>query len=229
VTGALLVLACASPEPPRATGFLGDYAALRPEEGSPPDAPDPSLLFIAQDADFASRDEVLVEPVTVWRSVGASEDPALYADLEHLADRFELALRSHLEQDFVLVERPGPTTLRLRIAITEVPRADAAVGIVSTLPPRSARFAPDTALAPATRAFLAGAAVEAEALDALTNRRLAAAVDPQAVPRLIERDATRWGDVEQAWDAWADGLQAALAAFRRTGSGGDPADSPAAP
>lgn len=71
-------------------------------------------------------------------------------------------------------------------------------------------------LAVATRRFLEDASIEVAALDALSNRRLAPAVDPGAAGQPLERTPETWRDAGRAWQDRADGVQAALAAFRRT-------------
>jgi hypothetical protein len=216
---ALALAACDALQPysgVEARGFLGDYSRLEP--GAPEEAP--ALVFIDPSADFAPYDEVLIEPVTIWKREGSPLDvPA--GDLERLVDRLEAALRRQLGQEFAIMERPGLRTLRLRTAIAEAQGAEAVLDVTSSMPPRAPAADPEEPLVESLRSLLARAAIEVEVLDALSNRRLAAAVDTRAAERALERPPATWGDVEEAWDDWADGVQAALAAFRRTALGED--------
>ncbi len=213
-------LACATPpEPSAPSGFLGDYARLGAEAGAG-ERQQGARVFIDPAADFGRYDDLVLDPVSVWLEAGAGIDAELSEDLERLADRLEEALRRHLAQDFALVERPGPRSLRLRVGISQsVAAEDRLAGAVSR-PGRSPAPDPEAPLAPRTAAFLEAAALEVEALDALANRRLAAAADPGVAAQRLEGSPLLWQDAERAWDAWADGLQAALAAFRRSARAG---------
>jgi len=99
------------------SGFLGDYSQL--EAGGENRA---RLLYIDGQADFSNYERVVVDPVVVWGDPGDGG-----SELRELADYFDTALRRQLALEFRVVEDPGPGTLRIRLAITDV--EDSRVGI----------------------------------------------------------------------------------------------------
>jgi len=90
------------------SGFLGDYSRLQP--GGPDRA---LLVYRAPDASLAGYDKVILDPVTVWRAPGAG-DAVSRADLQRLADLLYGMLLTRLKTYYVMVQTPGPKTLRIR-------------------------------------------------------------------------------------------------------------------
>src|SRR5262245_65561492 len=115
---ALLVLlgACAhrrAAPPPETSGFLDDYALLRP--GGPNDL---YLVYHNPTTDWRAYDKVLLEPVTLWRSGRKSLDPVPPEDLLRLVSDFQRAVRTRLGEGFPLVDQAGPGVMRIRLGIT---------------------------------------------------------------------------------------------------------------
>jgi hypothetical protein len=210
---ASLTLSCASPasqarsaEP---SGFLGDYSKLK--EGGKDEA---LLVYRNPSASFASYDKILFEPVTVWASkkVEIPDD-----ELQGVVDYLDSAVRNALGGDYQLVDRAGPGTLRLRIAITEAIDANAVMGTVSTIVPQARLLSEAKRVATGTAGFVGTAGVEGELSDSLTGERLFAAVDRRAGGKSVSGATQSWKDVKDAFDHWAGRLKARLAAERAKG------------
>ena len=58
-----------------------------------------------------------------------------------------------------------------------------------------------------TAALVGAASAEAELTDAITNERLAAAVDSRAGTKGIMRMLSKWADVEAIGDHWAENVR----------------------
>src|SRR5258705_5913056 len=99
---ALGALACGAHRqstPTDMSGFLDDYALLRP--GGPGEV---RLVYRNPDADWRRYHAVLLEPVAIWRSGRKSLDPVPVDDLLRLARDFEQAVRSRLRRSFTMVD-----------------------------------------------------------------------------------------------------------------------------
>ena len=157
VLAAFLALAACSAQTTRQapsvkpSGFLGDYSRLKP--GGPGRA---LLVYRAPDANFAAYDQVLLDPVTVWRAPGAS-DTVSREDLQRLADLLQGTLASRLRTYYVMVRSPGPTTLRIRAALTEATPSSTTMDVISQVGPISGTAGKMKEMATGTPAW-AGAA-----------------------------------------------------------------------
>src|SRR5437762_5043195 len=111
--GALGCTAHRRPTPTDMSGFLDDYALLRP--GGPGEV---RLVYRNPAADWHRYHSVMLEPIAIWRSGRKSLDPVPEDDLLRLAHAFEQAGRARLGRSFRLGARPGPAAPRTRPALT---------------------------------------------------------------------------------------------------------------
>jgi len=186
--GVLLLLACAAGAPEHAqppasdtsfgpSGFLGDYSELRARAGSPA-----RLVYLDPAVDFSRYERVIVEPVVVWKSDEDRFAGISPAQREALAREFQAEFERAFAQEFAIAGGDaGPGTLRARSALT------AAIAVPGRSDPERLQYV----------------AVELEFLDAVTNQRLAAAVDSKAQV-----------DAKAAFGEWADRAAARVAALR---------------
>lgn len=205
--GLLLLGACAGQGPTR-SGFLSDYAALRPTPEHTRD-----LIYIDPGYAPARYPRIVVEPVAWHPAAGAPErTPEEIADLR---EAFRARLVAELGQSFTIVE-PGEAadaaaaaTLRVRAAITNTRRANwwinapvqaagiglAVAGLPGGMPPPNP----------------GGASVEIEVLDAADGRRMVAlATYANGVPWAPMGYYTRFGHARRAFDLAAALLRAQL-------------------
>lgn len=200
-----LAAACArrpaAPAPADTSGFLDDYARLRP---GPPDGA--TWAYRNPAARVRAYDRILFEPVAIWRSGKRSLDPIPEDDLQRLAAEFQRAVTVRLGADYRLVDAAGPGVLRVRLAVTAARREDRALDVFTFAVPPEHRVPDAEALHPATHALVVAAAIEGELSDAVTGEVVAAGVDLRG-----ERRALRtWGDVRAALDRWAAWLAGRL-------------------
>jgi hypothetical protein len=196
------------------SGFLGDYSLL-----SKGGADEPSLIYVDDDADFSAYEKITINPVTIWRAAGSSLTGVPEEEFQQLADYLHASLRTALGEHFEVVEQSGPDVLRLRVAITEVRRAQIVPNIVSTVLPPARLLSNVQSMATGTHAFVGKAAIEGEVLDSQTNQRLAAMVDERAGGKTLSGSTNSWRDVYAAYDYWAQGLVKRLEAYRAADRG----------
>ncbi len=168
----LLAVAACKSRPPYASGYLGDYSQLKP-----------STRYVNQwgwqrpDADFASYDRLVIEPVLI-HLVKGSPGEALGQDALHgIATGLHAGLVASIEPYYEVVPRGGAHTMRLQVVLTDV--------------------------TPAQPGRDAGIAIEAEAVDTVTGTRLVAAVSrlewpyedgaPALDPKRMEASYAEWG------------------------------------
>ena len=190
-----------------ASGFLEDYTILR--QGG---AGEPQLIYAHPQKAFSTYRAVLIDSVTVWQSEGTSG--VSEEDQQRLADRLYAALHRELGKLFAIADRPGPGTLRLRAAITEAKGARVLGNAVTSVLPPPRLLTTLAGLATNTQVFVGKAAVEVELRDSLSNELLAAAVDERAGTKSIRGVGGTWKHVDEAFDAWAQGIRTWLEARR---------------
>ena len=176
VLAIFLLLGCAS-RAPGPSGFLGDYSQLKPRAGSPA-----RLVYLDSAADFSSYQRVIVEPVVVWKPDDERFAGISPAQRKALARELQAQFERAFAQDFAIAgSDAAPGTLRARSALTSAIAAPGSSG------PERLQYVE----------------VELELVDAVTNRRLAAAVDSKAQV-----------DAKAAFQEWADRVAGRVAALR---------------
>jgi hypothetical protein len=176
------------------SGFLTNYAQLQPDttiEGA--------LAYRAPN--LYSYRKFMLDPVVVHfasKAEGTAIDPG---KVKELTDYFNDQLVKALSQNYQVVNKAGSGVLRLRIAITK---------IVETTP--LLNIHPAMKL---TGAGLGGASMEAEAIDAVTNKRVAAIVETASGSRLsIGAGLSTLGHAKQVIDGWVERFVKRLDAAR---------------
>jgi Protein of unknown function (DUF3313) len=194
--GVVLWLGCAAgpqrSEPPAAeasfapSGFLGDYSALRPGGANRA-----RLVYLDAAVDFSGYERVIIEPVVVWPSDEARFAGVPPTQREELARAFHAELERAFAEEFAVAEASdGAGTLRVRTAVT--------AAIAQNSDPRALRYIE----------------VELELRDAVTNARLAAAVDSKGTRPSGAGEAPKRVEAGAAFKDWAERVAVRVAALR---------------
>jgi hypothetical protein len=195
----ILLAGCAATKTEH-SGFLDPYPELSP---GPKDGAD--LRYLKPGVDFAKYDKILLDHVLFY----PTEDSALQgleADkLKELADDFHEAMIKELQDAYPLVSEPGPDVVRLRVAITDVEFAKPVMNAVSTVLPIGLAVSIIKKGATGEHTGVGSASMEMEALDSMTNTRIAAAVDHHAGGKLS--GYTKTGSAKDAFEFWAKRLR----------------------
>lgn len=202
------------------TGFLSDYARLRPAPGG-----EGMLCWRDANVDWRRYDKVLIERIQVYLKPGGKPSPIDPTDLKTLLDYFHGALVKAITPEAQVVNRAGPGVLRVRIALTEltptnpleslagtaVPYgfvAEIGSGAATGRPAGSTPYMGDTGLAAQFRDGASGRVV-AECADNEIGRKYAADLN-KGVPGAVTAWAsgyvesfTSWSYAKDAFDKWA--------------------------
>ena len=200
------VVACAATRGRRGdapeSGFLRDYSQLQSSEDWPAQE-----VYFNPDAQWSRYNSIQLDSVTLW----ANEDLGKLSDEDRqmLTDTLYKALHEELSKYFEMSDQPGPDVIRLRAALTEAKGAKTALRALSSIHPGTLLLGAAVGLSADTANSVGTATVEFELLDGVTNERLAAAVDQRAGTKawaLIapKRTFTKWGDVKNVCNYWAE-------------------------
>ena len=179
------------------SGFLDDYSALRAGE-----AGDVLLVYRNPNANWGDYHEVLLEPVTLWRSGKHSLASVPEQDLLRLANEFEAAVRLRLGASLPVVDHPGPGVLLVRLGITQARSSDSILDVLTASGGSGEPAAHgDGPLSPEMQQFVDSAAIEGELRDSQTNEILAQGVDRR---KSDTPPIATWGELDRLFAQWAD-------------------------
>lgn len=188
------VLACATENIPKKSGFLHDYSKLTK---APYKDAEGAYSYFNPERPLSQYSKFIVLPVQT-RLVQSARAPYTSPstsyinkkDLQKLADYFYFKLVKELKNsDYDVVHEPGPGTLILRVAITNLEPAHPMVRMKPTL----------------TKSQIwGGASAEAELVDALTGEVVVAVIDYQRGRRYDK--ITQYGNVKDVIERWSKRL-----------------------
>jgi hypothetical protein len=211
---ALVMVGCATTEQVpnvRMSGFLGDYSQLHHGKSGQAEFTykDPNL-------DLSKYQKVILDPVQIWAA--DNEDSTLSKlsreDQQLLVNYLYVAINDALKRDYTVVNEPGPDVMRIRCAITEARANSPIKDILSTVTPYGLGISYARKIVTGTHSGVGIVSVEGELLDSVSGQRLAAVVDRRAGTKSLAINATRWGDVQDAFSFWARRMQTNLAVLR---------------
>jgi len=179
------------------SGFLGDYSQLAPREGF-----EAQEVYVNSTAEWPHYDAIYIEAATLWvNDPDKKPDPK---DAQMLTDMLYKSMHDKLNEKFKLVNADGPGVIKLRMALTQAKGARVALNTITTVVPQLRTASAIAGLGTDTAALVGTASLEAEAIDAMTNARLAAVVDSRAGTKGVLRMLSKWADVEAICDHWGE-------------------------
>lgn len=189
VAGLLGVAGCASKPPLREAGFISDYSNLR--------VVDESRMNWVSDG-LSDYKAFIIEPLVFEIQPGTLDDSQRAEVAAHFKQRLEEVLEA---RGMTVTKKPGPGVARMRMALTGVAGSE---WWKKVYPP--ARFA---------GAGTGGAAMEAEIVDSVTGKQLAAVVQASPGNQFDVTAFSTVADVKSAIDKWAVKAGERLDAMRK--------------
>jgi hypothetical protein len=191
----------------KTSGFLGDYSMLR--EGKDEEA---LLVYIDPEVNFNQYKKVILEPVKMIASEDSDMAKVDREDAKRMADYFYTALYQSLQRDYQMVNEPGPNTMRIRVALTDITGSKVALDTVGTILPIGLALSTIKRVATGTHLSVGKASGEIEILDSKTGMRLGAAVDARAGKKITGKldKFEKWNDAKGACDHWAERIRLRL-------------------
>jgi len=191
-----------SESPKDFSGFLGDYSMLQKGTGD-----EANYIFIDTNADWSKFTKVYIENVDLWKSDEPDSklgnmDPK---DQQLLVNFFHTALDTAAAKDFEVVDKAGPDTLVVHVAITEARKCKPVLNLISSVIPQAAVISLLKQVITGTGTGVGMVCVEMYATDGASGQRVAEAVDARAGGKAwsTKFDGT-WGDAKLAFDWWSE-------------------------
>ncbi|MGR9087215.1 MAG: DUF3313 domain-containing protein [Gammaproteobacteria bacterium] len=184
------------------TDFLDDYSILEEDRDN-----DALLCFWKQDVDWSKYRKVMIEPVAIRKTANSELNRITHLENSWLKEFFEYRVRQVLKKDFKLVNRPGPDTLRIELAITDAETSTLLLDQFTTLYPSARALSLLKRLALGTESYVGKASIERKITDSSTGELLMASADARAGGKTLAGSFDDWDDVKQAYIYWANQLR----------------------
>lgn len=172
------------------SGFLSNYTQLDGGHGTA----DAVSAYVKPGADLKKYDSVIIDPVTtVVATPGISPQVK-----DQLAAYLAGALRSQIGGDLKIASVPGPTTLRIRTALTDVLEGQNAGKPVTTVHSGAAATLSGSLGSAEVAGFISNVSFEGEIVDSVTGERLSALADHRMGAKREATASTTWAGVRSA-------------------------------
>lgn len=188
---------------PQCSGFLSECKGFKPD----PDRPG-AFRYMAPGFDAKTYTKIIFDPVEIWLDPDSPYKGVKPEKLKALADGLREALMKASAGVFEVVDAPGPRTMRVRAAITNV---------ISKKPKRKWYvYTPVGAVSvgikkAAGRDYALNEAVfEAELLNSKTDARLGALVDTKVAAKKGDKPG-KWKDVEERFEFYGNRFRERMA------------------
>jgi len=205
---ALALTACAAHKmESKPSGFLRDYQGL--SKGRDDQA---GLIWIKPGIKAGDYDGIVIDRVQTWIKSDTTFKGVDAKELDALTTFFSDALVREVGKVMPIAAKPGPKTLVLRTAITDIVPSNPVTGTLSSIVPIGIVASGATAAVTGEHIGVGEAAIEMELLDGATGSRLAAAVDRRSGTKAPFRGSLT--DAEDACNYWAQLVGKRLAEFK---------------
>jgi len=198
------------------SGFLSEYRSqLHP--GKEFDGVQQVLLvYIKPDLNLAPYKKIMLAPITIWDDPNHPMSADDRNNLLMLADSEHTLLSEQLSKDYEMVDKYGPDTLLIQVAIIHGDRSRVGLAFISRIVPQVRALNTLWSFASGKPAFTGEVSVETKITDAETGELLAAGADARAgTLKLFDKNIfSSWGDVKNAFTYWNELLVFRLCDFR---------------
>jgi len=191
---------CGSSKPKmHKSGFFTDYSRL----GKDPEG-FYQWYYLRDDVVFGAYNKIIIDHVSFFLKEDAAYKGIQPEELIELAKHFHNAVIEALHGAYSFTSKPGPGTMRVRMAITDLVPGKTTSGTITTIVPVGLIASHVKKAATGSHIGIGGAAFEAELLDSQTNEVLAAVLDKKTGKKYkIGKSVTKWGQVDTIFNDWA--------------------------
>jgi len=183
--------------PTGAAQFLGSDASLL-QPGAEGQA---AFIYINPNVQWSNYKKILLKPVEFWDTPDSSVSPD---NQKMLTSYFYNSLQKNLQQNFTIVDQPGPGVATFAVAIINAEAATPGLRSVSLVIPQARILNYAQSLATGHAAFAGSAEAAFKATDSVTGQLLAESVDKRIGGMAVAGAAQiQWGDAESAMDYWS--------------------------
>lgn len=201
VTAGIMLSGCAATKQARDVkhkGYLVDSSILK--KGGEGEA-----LYVYRNpkADWPSYSKMLLDPVINLRQKDLIKEGTPPEDLQRATNNFYALLYKEFGKDYEMVKVPGPRTLRMQAAFTDLQESWATTDTITSVIPIGMVLSTSTDFITGKPAFVGEATIEVKITDARTHQLLAAGIDRRVGGENIEASVDSWDDVNKIMELWA--------------------------
>ena len=190
-------------------GFLQDYTKLGEDPFGLADA-----YYEAPNVVWGAYDKAIIDQVTFFLKEDADHKGIDADELNQLAQYWNDSMVKSISKSYQIVSEPGPNTLRMRLAITNLEPGNPATGTVTTVVPVGLAASTLKKVATGTHIGMGSAGFEAEVRDAQSGELLMSGITYDTGKKYkIGKSVTEWGQVEAIFDEWTDNIRKRLDAL----------------
>ena len=188
------------------SGFLTDYSLLKE---------DPEGLvqwkYFKEGANFGAYDKVILDHATFFFKEDADYKGIHSDELTELAQNLHKAFLVTLARAYTFTDQPGPGTMRIRLAITDLVPGKPGTGVMTTVVPFGLAASFIKKAVTGSHIGMAQISGEAELVDSQTGEILAAAIDNKmGQKQKLGKSFTKWGQIEVIFNGWAENFSKRL-------------------
>jgi hypothetical protein len=182
------------------SGFLTDYSLLKKDpEGVV------QWMYFKDGANFGAYDKIIVDHATFFFKEDANYKGIHPDELTELAQNFHRAFLGTLAGAYSFTDKPGPGTMRIRLAITDLVPGKPGTGVMTTIVPFGLAASFIKKAVTGSHIGMAQISGEAEVVDSQTGEILAAAIDNKmGQKQKLGKSFTKWGQIEAIFNGWAE-------------------------
>lgn len=211
ILGIMMTASCArypldrsdSTEKMEKSGFLGSYEGLKPGPKGGAD-----WVYFKEGVNFSKYNNVIFDEVTFFLKDNAKYKGIKPDDIKELTEAFNDAVRENIGKSYPLVDTPGPDTMRIRAAITDIEPSKPGVSAVSTVLPIGLGISMIKKAATGRHTGVGETSMEMEVLDSQSNERIAAAIDSFSGSKVS--GIKKWGSADEAFKFWTERIRMRL-------------------
>lgn len=192
------------------SGFLSDYSKLT---WNPRDYPNWKAKWGYTDkkADWKKYNKIILDQVVFFLGEQAKYKGIDPDELKDISDNLHEAVIEALSDKLEFVDEPGPNTMRLRIAITNLEPTKPVMNTMTTILPLGRVVSTAKKGITGTHIAVGKVSAEFEVLDSKTGKQLGAGIDEQSGEKKITKAiAGKWEHVEAIFEFWAKRMRIRL-------------------
>lgn len=205
-TTVTMMIGCAPSAKMSQTGFLTDYSLMKEQsEGLV------QWVYVKEGVDFAAYDKVMVDVITFFYKEGAEYKGIQAEELVEMAQYFNDAYVEALQSAYTFTDKPGPRTMRVRTAITDLVPNKPVAGTLTTITPPGLTASHIKKATTGTHIGMGEISGEAELIDSQTGEVLAMGIDTETGKKYkLVKSFTKWGQVKDITREWAQSFSKRL-------------------
>jgi hypothetical protein len=188
------------------SGFLTDYSLLKEDpEGLV------QWMYFKDGVNFQAYDKIIMEHATFFFKEDAGYKGIQTDELSELAQNLHEAFLGTLGRAYSFTNEPGPRTMRVRLAITDLVPGKPVSGTMTTIIPFGLAASFIKKAVTGSHIGMGQVSGEAELVDSQTGEILAAAIDKKVGQKhKVGKTFTTWGQVEAIFNDWAENFSKRL-------------------